>query len=182
MDKKLLVNGSLLAAAILAAGYVYSDKITNALGIGHKPDVQVEESVDKKEDKTASKITEVKKEPVQSNVNDGPSLSINPTQLTNEFLTLRVKSKNSARTYELRDVLSANSRNWKIDCRPDGTIVLDFDNSDVVAEFKKINGHFNCVRIKNPSYNVFNEGADADRYWADGFDKMVNKIDYNMSR
>lgn len=75
MDKKLLINGGLLAAAILAAGYVYSDKITNALGIGHKPDVQVEESVDKKDDKTTSKITEVKNEPVQSNVNAGPSLT-----------------------------------------------------------------------------------------------------------
>lgn len=182
MDKKLLINSGLLAAAILAAGYVYSDKITNALGIGHKPDVQVEESIDKKEDKTTSKITEVKNEPVQSNVNAGPSLSINPTQLKNEFLTLRVKSKNSARTYELRDVFSANTLNWKIDCRPDGTIVVDFDNSGVVAEFKKNNGRFDCIRIKNPSYNVFKEGTDADRYWADGFDKMVNKIDYNMSR
>lgn len=182
MDKKLLVNGGLLAAAILAAGYVYSDKIANTLGIGHKPDVQVEESVDKKEDKNTSKITEVKKESVQSNVNAGPSLSINPAQLKNEFLTMRVKSKNSTRTYELRDVFSATSRNWKIDCRPDGTIVADFDNSGVVAEFKKINGHFNCVRIKNPSYNVFKEGADADRYWADEFDKMVDRIDYNMSR
>lgn len=182
MDKKLLINGGLLAAAILAAGYVYSDKIANTLGIGHKPDVQVEESVDKKEDKTASKITEVKNEPVQSSMNDGPSLTINPTQLKNEFLTMRVKSKNSARTYELRDVFSATSRNWKIDCRPDGTIVADFDNSEVVAEFKKINGHFDCVRIKNPAYNVFKEGSDADRYWADGFDKMVDRIDYNMSR
>lgn len=182
MDKKVLINGGLLAAAILAAGYVYSDKITNTLGLGHKPDVQIEESVDKKEDKSTSKITEVKKEPVQSNINDGPSLSINPTQLKNEFLTMRVNSKNSTRVYELRDVFSATSRNWKIDCRPDGTIVADFDNSEVVAEFKKINGHFNCVRIKNPSYNVFKEGADADRYWADGFEKMLNRIDYNMSR
>lgn len=150
MDKKLLVNGGLLAAAILAAGYVYSDKITNALGIGHKPDVQVEESVDKKEDKTASKITEVKKEPVQSNVNAGPSLTTGGNSRPannysmegrlirdlsdneknsmdpNRNVFLNTVYSNGGRTYKVIDIANkVFGRTWFCYGIPNGDIVLE---------------------------------------------------------
>lgn len=150
MDKKLLINGGLLAAAILAAGYVYSDKITNTLGIGHKPDVQVEESVDKKEDKTTSKITEVKKEPVQSNVNDGPSLTTGGnSRSTNNYsmngkmicdlgdneknsmdpnrnVFLNTVYSNGGRTYKVIDIANKMfGRTWFCYGIPTGDIVLE---------------------------------------------------------
>lgn len=150
MDKKLLINGGLLAAAILAAGYVYSDKITNTLGIGHKPDVQVEESVDKKEDKTASKITEVKNEPVQSNVNAGPSLttggnsrptnnySMNGRMIRdlgdnekntmdpNRNVFLNTVYSNGGRTYKVIDIVNkVFGRTWFCYGIPTGDIVLE---------------------------------------------------------
>lgn len=150
MDKKLLVNGGLLAAAILAAGYVYSDKITNTLGIGHKPDVQVEEPIDKKEDKTASKITEVKNEPVQSNVNAGPSLTTGgnnrPTNNysmegrlirdlsdneknsmdPNRNVFLNTVYSNGGRTYKVIDIVNKMfGRTWFCYGIPNGDIVLE---------------------------------------------------------
>lgn len=150
MDKKLLVNGGLLAAAILAAGYVYSDKIANTLGIGHKPDVQVEESVDKKEDKTASKITEVKNEPVQSNVNAGPSLTTGGnSRPTNNYsmegrlicnlsdneknsmdpnrnVFLNTVYSNGGRTYKVIDIVNKMfGRTWFCYGIPNGDIVLE---------------------------------------------------------
>lgn len=150
MDKKLLVNGGLLAAAILAAGYVYSDKIANTLGIGHKPDVQVEESVDKKEDKSTSKITEVKKESVQSNVNAGPSLttggnsrptnnySMNGRMIRdlgdneknsmdpNRNVFLNTVYSNGGRTYKVIDIANKMfGRTWFCYGIPTGDIVLE---------------------------------------------------------
>ena len=150
MDKKLLVNGGLLAAAILAAGYVYSDKITNALGIGHKPDVQVEESVDKKEDKATSKITEVKNKPVQSNVNAGPSLttggnsrpannySMNGRMIRdlsdneknsmdpNRNVFLNTVYSNGGRSYKVIDIVNkVFGRTWFCYGIPNGNIVFE---------------------------------------------------------
>lgn len=150
MDKKLLINGGLLAAAILAAGYVYSDKIANTLGIGHKPDVQVEESVDKKEDKTASNITEVKNEPVQSNVNAGPSLTTGGNSRPannysmegrlicnlsdneknsmdpNRNVFLNTVYSNGGRTYKVIDIVNKMfGRTWFCYGIPNGDIVLE---------------------------------------------------------
>lgn len=150
MDKKLLVNGGLLAAAILAAGYVYSDKIANTLGIGHKPDAQVEESIDKKEDKNASKITEVKKEPVQSNVNVGPSLTTGGnsrpannysmegrmirdlsdneknTMDPNRNVFLNTVYSNGGRSYKVIDIVNkVFGRTWFCYGIPNGDIVLE---------------------------------------------------------
>lgn len=150
MDKKLLINSGLLAVAILAAGYVYSDKITNALGIGHKPDVQVEESVDKKEDKTTSKITEVKNELVQSNVNAGPSLTTGGnsrpannysmegrmirdlsdneknTMDPNRNVFLNTVYSNGGRSYKVIDIVNkVFGRTWFCYGIPNGDIVLE---------------------------------------------------------
>lgn len=180
MDKKLLVNGGLLAVAVLAAGYVYSDKIANTLGVGHKPDVQVEESVDKKEDKTTSKITEVKKEATgrSSQSNEKPAAAIKGALLKDEFLNMQCPINNH--TYGLREVLSLISLNWKCDYRPDDTIVIDLNNSAVLIEFKKYNGQFKCVSIKDNTMQL--KGDKAHEEWCTLFGAALMKLDQNMSR
>ena len=167
MDKKLLVNGGLLAVAVLAAGYVYSDKIANTLGIGHKPDVQVEESVDKKEATGGS-----------SQSNEKPAAAIKGALLKDEFLNMQCPINNH--TYGLREVLSLISLNWKCDYRPDDTIVIDLNNSAVLIEFKKYNGQFKCVSIKDNTMQL--KGDKAHEEWCTLFGAALMKLDQNISR
>lgn len=178
MKKDVLITSAMIAVAIVGAGYLYGDKIANKIGIDlHKPKVQVEESIDKKEDnKNISKTAETKSE---EKIRQSPEIDT--------FMSRGVKFKNSF-SYTNKQILQKLfGQTLEYYAKENGDIVVE-GVFQLAAEkqpmmryvFKKDNPMYYPIKyIEIPSQNKTMGTTDAEKYWLDMQKKAAYALDHS---
>lgn len=141
MKKGNIISILMVVIAIIAAGYLYGDKIANKIGIDlhlHKPKAQVEETIDKqdaaaKESKpveTASSPTSKPREQVEFIDGYHPAVY--------NFLNAKCNSG-----FTFKDALNVGMKEWTVKYEDDGYVRLSgktnptkFEPEPIVIKFK----------------------------------------------